>query len=93
MHILDARWASQRFSCQKCGGYGHEARDRRFTPRNHHAQRPGLNGAKPSPSVHCAGCAVEIRELPQMKSEKEGNSVIGVKTWRAIGSDEVWSVF
>ena len=61
----------RRFSCQKCGGYGHEARDCRSTPRNHHAQRPGPNGSKPPPSVHCAGCAVEIRELPRMNSEKE----------------------
>ena len=44
----------RRFSCQKCGGYGHEARDCRSTPRNHHAQRPGPNGAKPLPSVHRA---------------------------------------
>ena len=61
----------RRFSCQKCGGYGHEARDCRSTPRNHHAQRPGPNGSKPPPSVHRAGCAVEIRELPRMNSEKE----------------------
>ena len=61
----------RRFSCQKCGGYGHEARDCRSTPRNHHAQRPGPNGAKPPPSVHRAGCAVEIRELPQTNSEEE----------------------
>ena len=50
----------RRFSCQKCGGYGHEARDCHSTKRNHHAQRPGPNAAKPSPSVHRAGCAVEI---------------------------------
>ena len=61
----------RRFSCQKCGSYGHEARDCRSTPRNHHAQRPRPNGSKPLPSVHRAGCAVEIRELPRMKSEKE----------------------
>ena len=59
------------FSCQKCGGYGHKARDFRFTPRNHHAQRPGPNGAKPPLSVRRVGCAVEIRELPRMNSEKE----------------------
>ena len=49
-----------RFSCQKCGGYGHEARDCHFTPRNHHAQRPRPNKSTPTPSVHRAGCAVEI---------------------------------
>ena len=43
----------------------------RSTPRNHHAQHPGPNGSKPPPSVHRAGCAVEIRELPRMNSEKE----------------------
>ena len=61
----------RRFSCQKCDGYGHEARDCRSTPHNHHAQLPGTNGFKPPPSVHRAGCAVEIRELPQINSEKE----------------------
>ena len=61
----------RRFSCQKCGSYGHEARDCRSTPRNHHAQRPRPNEPKPPPSVHRAGCAVEIRELPRMNSEKE----------------------
>ena len=61
----------RKFSCQKCGGYGHEARDCCSTPRNHHAQRPGPNGAKPPPSVHRAGCAVEIRELPRMNLEEE----------------------
>ena len=61
----------KRFSCQKCGGYGHEARDCRSTPRNHHAQRPGPNGSKPPPSMHRAGCAVEIRELPRINSENE----------------------
>ena len=61
----------RRFSCQKCGDYGHEARDCRSTPRNHHVLRPGPNGSKPPPSVHPAGCAVEIRELPRMNSEKE----------------------
>ena len=49
-----------RFSCQKCGGYGHEARDCRSTPRNYHAQRSGPNGSKLPPSVHRAGCAVDI---------------------------------
>ena len=34
------------------------------------AQRPGPNGSKPPQSVHCAGCAVEIRELPRRNSEK-----------------------
>ena len=61
----------RRFSSQKCGGYGYEARGCRFTPRNHDAQRPGPNGSKPQPSVHRAGCAVEIRELPRMNSEQE----------------------
>ena len=61
----------RRFSCQKCGGYGHEARDCCSTPSNHHAQRPGPNGAKLPPSVHRVGCAVKIRELPRMNSEKE----------------------
>ena len=60
----------RRFSCQKCGGYGHEARDCRST-RNHHAQRPGSSGAEPPSSVHCTECAVEIRELPRINSEKE----------------------
>ena len=45
----------RRFSCQKCGGNEHEARDCRSTRRNHHAQRPGPNGAKPLPSVHYRG--------------------------------------
>ena len=81
-----------RFSCQKCGGYGHEARDCRSMPRNHHIQRPGPNGSKPPPSVHRAGCAVEIRELPRMNSEKE-TQVYGIKTWRANESDEAWSLF
>ena len=49
----------------------HEARDCRSTPRNHHAQRPGPNASKPPASVHRARCAVEIRELPPMNSEKE----------------------
>ena len=61
----------RRFLCQKCGGYRHEARDCRSTPCNHHTQHPGPNGSKPPPSVHRAGCAVEIRELPRMNSEKE----------------------
>ena len=82
----------RRFSCQKCGGFGHGARDCRSTPRNYHLQCPGPNRSKPPPSIHRAGCAVEIPELPQMNSKKK-NSVIGVKTWRANGSDEVWSVF
>ena len=58
------------FSCQKCGGYGHEARDCRSTPRNLHALRPGPNGAKSPPSVHRAGCAVEIQELPRIIQKK-----------------------
>ena len=45
----------KRLSCQKCGGYGHEARDCRSRPRNHHTQHPGPNGSKPPPSVHHAG--------------------------------------
>ena len=61
----------RRFSCLKCGGYGHEGRDCRSTPRNHHALSTGPNGSKPSPSVHRAGCAAEIRELSRMNSEKE----------------------
>ena len=61
----------RRFSCQKCGDYGHEARDCRSRTRNHHVQRPRPNGAKPPPSVHRAGCAVEIRELTRKNSEKE----------------------
>ena len=61
----------RRFSCQKCGGYEHEARDCRSTPHNHHAPRPGLNRSKPPPSMHHVGCAVEIRKLPRMNSEKE----------------------
>ena len=61
----------RRFSCQKCGGYGHEARDCCSMPRNHHAQRPRPNGSKPPPSGRRAGCAVEIQELPRMNSEKE----------------------
>ena len=61
----------RRFSCQKCGGYGNEARDCRSTSRNHHAQRPRPNGSKPQPPVHRAGCAFEIRELPRMNSKKE----------------------
>ena len=61
----------RRLSCQKCGGYGHEATDCRSMPCNHHAQHPGPNDSKPPPSVHRAGYAVEIRELPRMSSEKE----------------------
>ena len=61
----------RRFSCQNCGGYGNEASDCCSTPRNQRTQRPGPNGAKPPASVHCARCAVEIRELPRMNSEKE----------------------
>ena len=61
----------RRFSCQKCGGYGHETTDCLSTPRNHYAQHPGPNGSKPPPSVRRAGCAVEIRELPRMNSKKE----------------------
>ena len=34
-------------------------------------QRPGPNRAKPPPSVHRVGCAVEIRKLPRINSEKE----------------------
>ena len=59
------------FSCQKCGGYGREARGCRSMPHNHHAQCPGPNESKPPPSGHHAGCAVEIRELPRMNSDKE----------------------
>ena len=61
----------RRFSSQKCGGYGHEARDCLSTPHNHRAQHPGPKGSKPPPLVHHAGCAIEIRELPRMNSEKE----------------------
>ena len=61
----------RRFSCQKCDGYGHEARDCRSAPCNHHALRPGPNGSKPPTLVHRVGCAVEIRELRRMNSEKE----------------------
>ena len=70
-HRREGERYERRFPCQKCGGYWHEARDCRSTQCNHHIQRPGPNGSKPTPSVHRAGCAVEIRELPRMNSEKE----------------------
>ena len=76
----------RRFSCQKCGSYGHEARDCRSMPRNHHAQRSGPNEAKPPPSVHHV---VEIQELPRMNSEKE----IQLFEFKPGGQMEVWSVF
>ena len=59
------------FHARSVAVMGMKPRDCCSTPRNHHAQRPGLNGSKPPPTVHRAGCAVEIRDLPRMNSEKE----------------------
>ena len=73
----------RKFSCQKCGGYGHEARDGRSTPCNHLAQRPGPNESKSLPPVHRAGCAVEIRKLPQANSEEE-TKLLGLKPGEQI---------
>ena len=71
MDIAEGERYERRSSSQKCGGYGHEARDCHSMPRNYPEQRFGPNESKPPPLVHRARCAVEIRELPRTNSEKE----------------------
>ena len=61
---------TRRVLCQRCGGYGHKARDFRSTPRSQPALRSGRSGSKPSPPVHCVGCAVEIRNLPWSRRKR-----------------------